>query len=519
MLSNKNFILYRVIMRREQIFKICLNFQLTEEIEFKPKDDNSWTFAALDFSEGEVEPTQFALRLKTKEIAEEFKKAIDNALASGGEASGEENENAKLEKRLMLPAGFYNYLNAPDCSGCFGCNPEKHVYNVNKQSELKQDLEPIPHEAPNLKTKPKARRQSVDKRVSFKLAEEKEHSEDEKLKQLLGTGNTTEKINVFGGGIKKSEATSNIFAAFNAENPSSTAPIFGPPSTTSIFGSKKETTPNGSSIFSSSLNTTPAVTAAESPSPFGGKTTEPFSGGLFGNKSTFSFANTGESIFSTPKENGETTVQSTFGTPFSATPTFGSSIFGSSLNKPDSTTPSTNIFGATLNLNKPDSTTPATTNIFGSSISSTFSFADAAKSLDSNKPAIVPEFIKNSDDGGGFAALAATASGVTPEKSWTSSTTTPTGGFFGLTVKDDFFSKNVSRQNNPDAANTSQNDESATDENYDPHYDPIIALPDEINVSTGEEEEEKLFGERAKLFRYDAKTKEWKERGEFEFLC
>lgn len=505
-------------MRREQIFKICLNFQLTEEIEFKPKDGNSWTFAALDFSEGEVEPTQFALRLKSKEIAEEFKKAIDDALSGGEPKSSDESENAKLEQSLMLPAGFYNSLkNAPDCPGCVGCNPDKHLYNVNKQSEFDNDVKPIPQEPLRLKGKPKARRQSVDKRVSFKLAEETEESESEKLKQLLGTGNVIEKANVFGGGIKKSEATSNIFAAFNSENPPQAAAIFGPPSTTSIFNAKRESTPNGSSIFSSSLNTTPAATATESPSPFGGKASEPFSGGLFGNKSTFSFANSGESIFSTPKENSDAPAKTSFAAPFSATPTFGSSVFGNSLSKPDPSAPPTNIFGATLNLAKPDSTTSASTNIFGSSISSTFSFADAAKSLDLSKPAVVPEFIKNSDDSGGFAALAATTFGSTPEKSWTSSTAAPAGGFFGLTVKDDFFSKNVNKQNNPDAADSSHNDESTpADENYDPHYEPIIALPDEIHVSTGEEEEEKLFGERAKLYRYDAKTKEWKERGEFE---
>jgi E3 SUMO-protein ligase RanBP2 len=51
------------------------------------------------------------------------------------------------------------------------------------------------------------------------------------------------------------------------------------------------------------------------------------------------------------------------------------------------------------------------------------------------------------------------------------------------------------------------------DEEYDPHYDPIVPLPDTIVVSTGEEDEEALFNERAKLFRYDSNNKEWKERG------
>lgn len=44
-------------------------------------------------------------------------------------------------------------------------------------------------------------------------------------------------------------------------------------------------------------------------------------------------------------------------------------------------------------------------------------------------------------------------------------------------------------------------------------FKPVVPLPALIDTKTGEEEEEKLFEERAKLFRYDANTKEWKERG------
>lgn len=55
--------------------------------------------------------------------------------------------------------------------------------------------------------------------------------------------------------------------------------------------------------------------------------------------------------------------------------------------------------------------------------------------------------------------------------------------------------------------------ENSVSEEYDPHYEPIIPLPDAIVVSTGEEEEEILFNERSKLFRFDVENKEWKERG------
>ncbi|ELK10668.1 E3 SUMO-protein ligase RanBP2 [Pteropus alecto] len=46
-----------------------------------------------------------------------------------------------------------------------------------------------------------------------------------------------------------------------------------------------------------------------------------------------------------------------------------------------------------------------------------------------------------------------------------------------------------------------------------PHFDPVVPLPDKIEVKTGEEDEEEFFCNRAKLFRFDAESKEWKERG------
>ena len=51
-----------------------------------------------------------------------------------------------------------------------------------------------------------------------------------------------------------------------------------------------------------------------------------------------------------------------------------------------------------------------------------------------------------------------------------------------------------------------ENDE----ENYDPHYEPLVSL-EEVKVETGEENYKSLFSARCKLFRYV--DSQWKERG------
>lgn len=67
-----------------------------------------------------------------------------------------------------------------------------------------------------------------------------------------------------------------------------------------------------------------------------------------------------------------------------------------------------------------------------------------------------------------------------------------------------------------DKSNVSNNEftnETADEEEYDPHYEPIVPLPDAIVVCTGEEDEITQYNERAKLYRFDTDSKEWKERG------
>ncbi|XP_023311768.1 E3 SUMO-protein ligase RanBP2, partial [Anoplophora glabripennis] len=85
----------RVVMRREQVLKICLNHHLTKETEYIPKDEKSWLFHAADFSEGEIAHEQFCIRFKNLEVAQDFRKAVTDAVnnAGGGDKGNDFNDN------------------------------------------------------------------------------------------------------------------------------------------------------------------------------------------------------------------------------------------------------------------------------------------------------------------------------------------------------------------------------------------------------------------------------------------
>ncbi|EME27087.1 E3 SUMO-protein ligase RanBP2 [Galdieria sulphuraria] len=58
-----------------------------------------------------------------------------------------------------------------------------------------------------------------------------------------------------------------------------------------------------------------------------------------------------------------------------------------------------------------------------------------------------------------------------------------------------------------------QGDEKTTlEEDYSVPFKPLVTL-DEVQVTTGEEEEDVLYKNRAKLFRFDKQGSQWKERG------
>jgi len=51
------------------------------------------------------------------------------------------------------------------------------------------------------------------------------------------------------------------------------------------------------------------------------------------------------------------------------------------------------------------------------------------------------------------------------------------------------------------------------EEEHEPHFEPVMKLTDQVETKTHEEDEDVLFKMRAKLFRFETSSTEWKERG------
>ncbi|XP_012522042.1 E3 SUMO-protein ligase RanBP2 [Monomorium pharaonis] len=252
--------------------------------------------------------------------------------------------------------------------------------------------------------------------------------------------------------------TSNIFGGTTTTTSTTTANIFGGVTTTA-------TTTN---IFSGATTTANIFGAATTTSNIFNRTTAPTTTNIFDETTT----PTTTSIF------GGTTASTTTSI-FGGTPT-ATNIFGAATTNVFSVTTPT-VFGAKPDNNQKTADDGPT--FFSVNNDMSFSILAAAT--------VQPEAFK-SDPNFSFAGAGSTVFG---SKSATSHNSTV----------------NKSREEKED--NEEDDGEVNNEQEHDPHFEPIIPLPDAIEVRTGEEDEEKVFCHRAKLYRYDNATKEWKERG------
>uniref|UniRef100_A0A182M135 E3 SUMO-protein ligase RanBP2 n=1 Tax=Anopheles culicifacies TaxID=139723 RepID=A0A182M135_9DIPT len=601
----------RVVMRREQVLKICLNHALTEDICYTKKDDKSWQFVANDFSEGNFEIMNFCLRFKSSDIAQEFRDAITDALSGKLNASSADggrddtkitspthndttitstsspigalnfsklsdislNERETAQK-LKLPENFFEGSSTP-CTGCRGCDSDAFVFpNVgDKQLSADTDEVPLPIDIKTVKPLPPMALGRSPKKISFAATS---GSKAQTATTGMFGGDNAAKTSVAGPvapipglfsgvsfkapSITASNAASTTNTFLTAEQKSSSSPFM---STTSIFGGAQPSTADqtptsgssvkfafgsstaigsassGGSIFSASLNTTPKSSFVSPPTGTLGAGAQVTSTTVDDDKNEskngVAAAKLATSNSSPLLQPASLTTQPSSKSVEGTGTFFGSSISGFGSSGGFGTTGSTNIFtGGSIFGSSPNPITTTTTNsstpvnatatfgstAFGDASTTTpvfgggsgFTFGSLAKqsaatgggNSTTNNSSDAPSIFKM-DDSVSFATLASSNSpafsNVTKQ---TEGGAKAAGGFVGLTVKEDFFSRSASAKlnnstdggaNSTDPSNGNAEDAAAGgedgaggtggDENYDPYYAPVIQLPDEIEVRTG----------------------------------
>ncbi|XP_014610617.1 PREDICTED: E3 SUMO-protein ligase RanBP2-like [Polistes canadensis] len=565
----------RLIMRRDQVLKLCLNHCLLPEVEFKPKDEKTWLWNAADYSEGEIEYMQFACRFKTSEIAADFKRAIDNAresdnLSPNNEIIQEElvqQQRAKPSQdiqvvyefkvtpeekaaalKLQLPENFYAYKQMEDCPGCIGCKDlTPPIEDSQSQGELKtKGTLSSTISTPKTYSIPMNLNSHISEIKTSDNGNEKDQINASPRISFMTKSDNTDAISNTATIKQNTITTSNIFSAASlsfGENKStvfndkkSTGFIFGAPSSQSTINDKlimsesigqpnKPTEDPNNTLTkwfgNSNVKICEPVGANQQSSSF------PSSHGKILNTPQFTlpasttitptFENTKNQVFESISKPVDTGLTNSFlnTTGSSSSLTFTNTF--SNLPATTGTTTSAAIFSTTPSIiaNPPTLKTSVfgTTTPFSSNI--TFGSTDTTLAEDtSKKEDDAPTFFMHSNLT--FSALAQKSQPTEAFKQDPTFSFAGTGSsVFGSRTTS---TKTESKQNQLDANKKDDNDEDEGNENendqeHDPHFEPIIPLPDAIEVRTGEEDEIKKFCNRAKLYRYDNATKEWKERG------
>ncbi|KAL0177161.1 hypothetical protein M9458_026055, partial [Cirrhinus mrigala] len=103
---------YRVVMRREQVLKVCANHTISQSIELKPMNTsaNALVWTATDYSgtKGDGKVEQLAAKFKTPELAESFRRAFTDCQSRMSQAEAAQMSAAEALSRESNPVVFFD---------------------------------------------------------------------------------------------------------------------------------------------------------------------------------------------------------------------------------------------------------------------------------------------------------------------------------------------------------------------------------------------------------------------------
>ncbi|XP_059487715.1 E3 SUMO-protein ligase RanBP2-like [Neocloeon triangulifer] len=420
----------RILMRREQVLKICLNHRLYKETTFTPKGDTGRSFQwyAADYSEGEYKQEQFAILFKTEDIAKDFIEHIESAKTLLG------LENQSMAAQASSPAQV-STLSAADTS----------AVSSNLDTSIASSTQFTPSNS-----------------ISFALGNDP------------SAAVTPQSGSFLSGSTFSSAVKGNLFEDSPSENTDDEVHIV------EVIEPKV------------SDEDVQKARALKLPDNFYAYKQRSACKGCRGCENEDSDASS-----TTEKDQ---TVSSTVPSTFS-TPLFGSVSFGAAA-KPEKLVSSGNSL-ATTNMFATASNQPTFASLANSTSNAGFSNLTSSSPSFSWAGAGTPVF-------GSKGSPALGSKGSTPAPVFGSAKPSPVFGTPQALFSSPSLQSTASPKNNTEGGSS---EDEGGEETHDPHFEPIIALPDMIEVKTGEEDEEKMFSHRAKLYRYDSNTREWKERG------
>ncbi|CAE1301352.1 RANBP2 [Acanthosepion pharaonis] len=505
LLRNKKNNRCRLLMRREQVLKLCANHFITQDMKLTPMpaSDKAWCWVAQDFADEELRFEKFTARFKTAEVAEQFQEAFEkcrNLAPDIMESPG--NSGKKAETTSSTEVATSGSSSLPPLSEMF--KPKKgswecdSCYIVNDVSALQciacASLKPGVKQADVPSSVPSKTIINTDciTQTGFKFdASSSAATKDsgftftpEKFVISSTTASSTPVFNTDGSGFKFTPMLPSASTSSNSSNSfvfnNETVNVFGKtgatstPSTTTTKSDPPKQNNNSivplNELFkpkSGSWNcnvcllqctaTQQACPACNAPKP-GVSTTSTFSS----SKTSFSFP--------------ASTTNTTF-------------VFGSTSSEPKSNSDKDtakqkekNIFGTPSALSRGSENKPP----------NVFNFTQSTSSM--TPPTIQPATIYK------------------PSPTLVSGSSTPTQPLFP-------FSLTTTTPNQTPKLEESKSSDAADDGYYvnkdgeDSHiyFEPVVPLPEKVEVKTGEEDEMCLFEHRAKLYRFAGH--EWKERG------
>ncbi len=117
---------YRVLMRRDQVLKICANHKISADIKLETVNEKQLRWLANDCSEGEAHPELLAVRFRNEDDAQQFRAEFEKAQASSKTGAVAKAAATTATQQPAVKNSLASLVKKGDwsCAGCYAMNKE-----------------------------------------------------------------------------------------------------------------------------------------------------------------------------------------------------------------------------------------------------------------------------------------------------------------------------------------------------------------------------------------------------------